>query len=362
MKGPVNEVWKKIEKFLLKKSDDLIGIDIGTGSIKLVEIAWQKNQPVLKNFGIVELPDKTIEDGRIVNSEQLTQTLSQLLATTRTESKNVVVAVGGRVMFARELTFPKMTMEELGEAIKWDVGKYIPYTPGSYYFDFAIVGEGNTDTEIKVLLVASPLENVTNIINVIKSVGLTPVAVDVEPLALYRIFTNAERSMVIDIGALLSQVTVFQNGSPAVIRNIPIGGQNFTQAIMDGLNMNYNEAEKIKQNQIILSQADIGAEYIDVQRQMESLVTEFARDITRTAEYYQQQNKNVSIDKIFITGGGAKLSNIVESLAKKLDMPAVLYDPLTKIKIPTSFDKTHLQKIAPQLGTAIGLALRGGGQ
>ncbi|MBC8015182.1 MAG: pilus assembly protein PilM, partial [Sporomusaceae bacterium] len=93
-----------------------------------------------------------------------------------------------------------------------------------------------------------------------------------------------------------------------------------------------------------------------------SLVTEFARDINRTAEYYQQQNKGVSIDKIFITGGGAKLNNMIESLAKKLDMPAVLHDPLTKLKIPTSFDKKQLQKIAPQLGTAIGLALRGGSQ
>lgn len=353
---------KKIENFLLKKSNDLIGIDIGTGSMKLVEIAWQKNHPVLKNFGIAELPDKTIEDGRIVNSQLLTQTLSQLLATTHTVSKNVVVAVGGRVMFARELIFPKMTIEELGEAIKWDVGKYIPYTPGSYYFDFAIVGKGNTDTEIKVLLVASPLENVTNIINIIKNAGLTPVAVDVEPLAVYRSFNNAERAMVIDIGAMLSQVTVFQNGSPAVIRNIPIGGQNFTQAIMEGLDIKYNEAEKIKHNQVILSQANIDKKYLNVQQQMESLVAEFARDINRTAEYYQQQNKNVSIDKIFITGGGAKLNNIIESLARKLDRPAVLHDPLIKLTIPTSFDKTHLEKVAPQLGTAIGLALRGGGQ
>lgn len=353
---------KKIENFLLKKSSNLIGIDIGTGSIKLAEIAWQNNQPVLKNFGIAEMPDKAVEDGRIVNSQQLTHALSQLLSTTRTASKNVVVAVGGRVMFARELIFPKMTVQELGEAIKWDVGKYIPYAPGSYYYDFAIVGEGNTDTEIKVLLVASPLENVTNIINVIKNVGLTPVAVDVEPLALYRVFNDVERAMVIDIGALLSQVTIFQNGSPAVIRNIPIGGQNFTKAIMEGLNIEFNEAEKIKINETILSQNKIVAKYSNIQQQMESLINEFARDINRTAEYYQQQNKNVNINKIFITGGGAKLNNILQSLSSKLDMPAVLHDPLTKLKIPTNFDKTHLQKVAPQLGTAIGLALRGGDQ
>ena len=353
-------MWKKIEKLLLQRSSDLIGIDIGTGSIKLVEIAWKKGQPVLKNFGIQELPDKAIEDGRIIDSQRLTEALSQLLATTQTYSKNAVVAVGGRVMFARELIFPAMTMEELGEAIKWDLEKYIPYAPNSYYFDYSIVGQGNTETEIKVLLVAAPLDNVTAIIQMIKNVGLTLIAVDVEPLALYRIFADAEKSMVIDIGALLSQVTVFQNGSPAVIRNIPIGGQHFTNVIMQSLGVEFSEAEHIKRHQIFLSQEDAIDEYIDVKHQFELLVAEFARDIRRTAEYFQQQNRHVIIDKVFITGGGAKLGNLVEYLALQLDMPAVMHDPLVKLRIPASFDKSYLAQVAPQLGTAIGLALRGG--
>ena len=353
-------MWNSIKKVLLKKSSDLIGIDIGTGSIKLVEIAWQKNKPVLKNFAIKELPNNTIEDGRIIDSPQLTQTLRQLLATTHTSTKNVVVAVGGRVMFARELIFPAMTMVELGEAIKWDLEKYIPYAPNSYYFDYSIVGEGTTKTEIKVLLVAAPLDNIRTLIQMIKDVGLILVAVDVEPLALYRIFTDAEKSMVIDIGALLSQITVFQNGSPAVIRNIPIGGQNFTNVIMQALKIEYSQAEHIKQQRLILLQEDVETEYIDVKHQLELLVAEFARDIRRTAEYFQQQNKDVIIDKIFITGGGAKLGNLVKTLALQVDMPAVMFDPLSKLKIPASFDRKKLEQVAPQLGTAIGLALRGG--
>lgn len=353
-------MWEKIQKILLKKSADTIGIDIGTESIKIVEIAWQKGQPTLKNFGIKELPDRVIEDGRIIDSQQLTETLRQLLATMHTRTKNAVVAVGGRVMFARELMFPTMTAEELREAIKWDLEKYIPYAPNSYYYDFAIVGKGNTETEIKALLVASPMENVNNIITIIKSVGLNLTAVDMEPLALHRIFTDADKAMVIDIGALLSQVTVFQNGSPAVIRNIPIGGKNFTNVIMQALQLDFKEAEQLKQNQMNLSRADIALKYFDAQQQLEVLFAEFARDIRRTAEYYQQQNRNVIIDKIFVTGGGAQLGHLVQYLSSQLDIPAVMHDPLAKLQIPASFDKVHLQQTAPRLGTAIGLALRGG--
>ncbi|WP_378956335.1 type IV pilus assembly protein PilM [Pelosinus sp. sgz500959] len=353
-------MWKKIEKFLLQKSSDFIGIDIGTGAIKLVEIAWLKGVPVLKNFSIKELPEKIIEDGLIIDRQQLTETLRQLLATTRIHSKNVVMAVGGRIMFARELIFPAMTMEELGEAIKWDLEKYIPYAPGTYYFDFSIVGQGDTDTEIKVLLVASPLDHINNLIEMIKSVGLKLAAIDVEPLALYRIFDDADQSMVIDIGALLSQVTIFHNGSPAVIRNIPIGGRNFTNIIMQALSLQFNEAEDMKQQYKILGQEEISPEYVEVKKQFEFLVEEFTRDIRRTAEYFQQQHRNVILNKVFITGGGAKLNHLVESLATSLGMPAVMHDPLVKLNIPHSFDENYLKQVAPQLGTAIGLALRGG--
>lgn len=355
-------MWGGIRKFLLKQSSNLIGIDIGTGAIKLVEIAWEKGKPVLQNVGIKNLPKNVIEDGRIIDSQQLTELLSQLLATTHTTSKNAVVAVGGRMMFARELLFPTMTMTELGEAIKWDLEKYIPYAANSYYFDYSIVGKGTTENEIKVLLVASPRDHVDNIITMISNVGLKLVAVDVEPLALYRIFAKAEKAMVIDIGAFLSQVTVFQNGSPAVIRNIPIGGHNFSTIIMDTLQIPFHEAEQMKHHDLFLLQENIESRYIEVKHQMELLVGEFARDIRRTAEYYQQQNRDVIIDEILITGGGAKLGNLVEYLSTQLDLPTRIYDPLVTLNISNHFDENYLNQVAPQLGTAIGLALRGGNE
>jgi type IV pilus assembly protein PilM len=353
-------MWKKIENLLLKKTSNTIGIDIGTGAIKVVEIVWTKGYPVLKNFGIQSLPPKVIEDGRIINSNLLSDILSKLLATTRISSKHVVVAVGGRGMFARELVFPVMTQEELQEAIKWDLEKYIPYAPESYYFDFSIVGKGDIETEIKVLLVAAPHELINSLTTIIKSVDLVPVAVDVEPLALYRTFINAENAIVIDIGKMISQVTIFQNGSPAVIRNIPIGGERMTEVIMEVEELTDAEAEQVKQGQFDLINEDMTGKYAEVNQQLKLLLTEFCRDIRRTAEYYQLQNNAAIIDKMYITGGGSKMINLIPYLATQLDLPIVLHDPLVKLEIPSFFDKKHLQQIAPQLSTAIGLSLRGG--
>ena len=353
-------MWKKVKKFLLKKSADFIGIDIGTGAIKIAEIAWQKNQPILKNFAMKTLPDNVMEEGRIINSTLLIETLGQMLATTHISSKNAIIAVGGRGMFARELIFPEMTREELSEAIKWDLEKYIPYAPNSYYFDFIIVGKGDIETEIKALLVAAPYELVNNMTTVLKSVGLTPVAVDIEPLALYRTFIDAQNSMIIDMGALLSQVIVFQKGSPAVIRNIPIGGQRITELIMQVQELTFQEAEQFKHSQIDFFSLDKTMEYAEVNQQLELLLAEFIRDIRRTAEYYQLQNKSAVIDRIYMTGGGARMNHLVHYISTQLSLPVEMHDPLAKLIIPASFDKTHLQKVAPHLGTAIGLALRGG--
>lgn len=355
-------MWDKIEKFLFKKRSNVIGIDIGTGAIKIVEISLEKNHSVLKSFGIKNLPAEIIENGHITNSDLLTDTLSQLLATTQTSTKHAILAVGGRGLFARELVFPLMTREELHEAIKWDLEKYIPYSPNNYYFDFSIMGKGDLETEIKVLLVAAPHDLINTLTTVIKSVGLLPIAVDVEPLALYRTFTHAENAMLIDIGKLLSQVTVFQKGRPVVIRIIPIGGQHITEVIMQVLRISFIEAEHLKQNQIDLFNLDFSEEPDALKQQLQLLLTEFIREIRRTAEYYQLQNSGVVIDKVYITGGGSKVNNLVPYFATQLNLPLVIHDPLAKLEIPDSFDKTHLQQVAPQLGTAIGLSLRGGEQ
>lgn len=355
-------MWKNIGNLLLKSTSNVLGIDIGTGSIKIVELFWKKNNPFLKSFGIKTLPSKIIEEGHITNSDLLAETLSQLLATIHTLSKHAIVAVGGRGMFARELVFPVMTRNELQEAIKWDLDKYIPYIPNSYFFDFSVVEKGDLETGMKVLVVAAPHELINSITSVIKNVGLLPIAVDVEPLALYRTFTDAKNSMIIDVGNHLSQFTVFQKGRPVVIRNISIGGQRMTEVIMEVLKISFKEAEHLKLDHFNKFNLNISKEYDAVKKQIEMLLDEFNREIRRTAEYCQLQNSDVMIDKIYITGGGSKMNYVVPYLATQLDLPLVVHDPLTKLQIPASFDRIHLQQISPQMGTAIGLSLRGNQQ
>jgi len=131
-------MWNKIKRLLIPKPGSVIGIDIGTGGVKLAEIDTSKGRPVLKSCGIIELPENAIEDGRILDRTAVADALRKLIATSGTLCRDVVLAVSGRTLFVREIVMPAMTPDELREAIKWELDKYVPYTAETCYFDFAV--------------------------------------------------------------------------------------------------------------------------------------------------------------------------------------------------------------------------------
>jgi type IV pilus assembly protein PilM len=220
----MNSLLTKVDKYFHKRSDSIVGIDIGTSTVKIAEISREKNTLVLRNAVLYDLPEHIAEDGFVTDAEALAELLQQLVAKYGIKAQEAVVAVNGRSVFVREVSFPIMTDAELREAIKWDMEKYVPFAPGSYYYDFAIVDKATEESEMKVLLVAAPHDLVNTIVNCVKAAGLKTSVVDIEPLAILRSLTGAENSVVVDLGGDAAQVIVFQNGSPTVMRSCRRGG------------------------------------------------------------------------------------------------------------------------------------------
>jgi len=178
---------------------------------------------------------------------------------------------------------------------------------------------------------------------------------------------------LIDIGADVSQVTLFQNKCPVFTRSIPIGGNRVTEAVMESMKMQREDAERLKFNGGVGSAAaktDVAKgnmmealdQAIDTAlgvAEFEQFFGELSSEVSRTLEYYQVQNRSVSISQVFLTGGGSKTGNLSERLSQTLELPVTLHDPLTDIDIAPSFNRKHLQGIGPQLAVALGLAMRG---
>ncbi|WP_425060712.1 type IV pilus assembly protein PilM [Sporomusa carbonis] len=355
-------VKDKVARWLVRRPTNIVGIDIGSGAVKMAEVAIQQDTPLLKAVGIAELPENILEDGYVADIPALAGVLNRLLNTSGIGAQAAVMAVSGRNVFVREVMFPAMSYEELREAIKWDMEKYVPYDPDSYYYDFAIAGTGKTELEIKVLLVAAPNDLINGLVAAVKEAGCKPIAVEIEPLALQRTIPGAANCLVIDIGDSVSQIHVFQSGSPSITRPIPLGGRRFTEVIMSALDLEFTEAERLKQRQMgLLQRVDYEGERSFLHQQLFFVVEELAREVRRTYEYYQIQNREAIVEKIILTGGGAKLDNLAHHLAAQLeDIQVILHNPLAGIGISPSLDAGYVGEIDLRLAMPIGLALRGG--
>lgn len=340
----------------------VVGLDIGSTSIKIAELRRTQSQPELVAATIEELPANTVRDGYVLNTERLTETLQQAWVLHGIEGKHVVLSLSGQAVVIREVTFPEMNDKELRQAIKWELDKYIPATEtAKYYFDFAKLDATEAARDNRVLLVAAPLKMITGITNAVKQAGLKPLAIDIEPLALQRTMEKADNVIMIDIGANCCQLNLFQQGFPLVSRFIPLSGARFTEVFMQALDLNLCEAEKLKSRTTALMQRTHADQVpASVQHGLKLLLAELAREIRRTADYFQMQNREAAFDRIILTGGGAKLANLPNNLSELLTgMQVITHSPLRMLQISPSINLKHLQNIELQMAIAVGLALRG---
>lgn len=349
--------------WLMKRPKRVVGIDIGSGCIKAAEVLFGRSgQAELTAVGALACAQNLEEAGLITKAAVSAEDIRQLLDNSGMVSRDVVVAVSSRAAFVREIILPVMKPAELKEAVKWDMEKYVPYEPGSYYYDFAVTGAGNNELENKVLLVAAPHSVINMLVAIVKQAECRLLAVDIEPLALCRTMSGAGNAMVIDIGSRLSQLVIFQEGSPVVNRTVAIGGYNFSQVIMQTYGLEYAESERWKQYQTSWCRFQDAAEaHPELCREFELLLDELVREVRRTVEYYQLQNRQAVIEQIYLTGGGAGLAGLPQLLAAKLgEVQVLLHNPLAAITLSPILDRQYLQKMAQQFALSIGLAMRGG--
>ena len=364
---------QRLLKAIAERKETAIGLDIGSGSVKMAEVVMRGTKPFLKRAAVMELPEHIVEEGVVVDEDLLSEFLSRMAAKHGFASGNVAIALGGRSMFIREVVFPRMSDKELREAIHWDLDKYVPFSADQLYFDFWIIGPGSTEVDLRILLVAVPRELVDTLVRVVSKSGLKLVAIEIEPLAIQRTLPVTQDCMLIDIGADVSQVTLFQNKCPVFTRSIPIGGNRITEDVKESMQMQKEDAERLKFNGDIDSAAQKTDAMKDSMKdelnqaigtalgvaEFEQFFSELSSEVSRTLEYYQVQNRSVSISQVFLTGGGSKTGNLSERLSQALDLPVMLHDPFADIDIAPSFNRKHLQGIGPQLAVAIGLAMRG---
>ncbi|MEO1231856.1 MAG: type IV pilus assembly protein PilM [Myxococcota bacterium] len=342
-----------------------VGLDIGSGSIKLTHLKPSRGGNYqLQAFGMVQLPPEAIVDGALMNSTAVVDGIQELFASQKLKVKDVATSVSGHSVIIKKINLPQMTPEELEESIQWEAEQYIPFDINDVNIDVQILNTESTQAgQMDVLLVAAKKDMVNDYTEVIASAGLNPVVVDIDAFAVQNQFeTNYEISrsetvVLVNIGASVTNINVLANGISTFTRDISIGGSQFTDAVQKALNVSYDEAEALK-----LGGGGADADAVvpqEVERVLQTESESIANEIQRSLDFYAATSADAHIARIFLSGGSAKIPALVKTIEGRTGVPVEIINPFRNIDISAGrFDPSYLDQVAPMAAVSVGLALR----
>ncbi|MBI2050614.1 MAG: pilus assembly protein PilM [Parcubacteria group bacterium] len=379
------------------KISSYLGIDIGTNSIKLVELESVGGRPRLVTYGMVELESsmaRPSESGdNTSDNQKIAGALIALLKKTGARSRSAVAALPNFSVFSSVISLPKLGEKQLAEAVSWEAKKFVPMPIENVVLDWKILNElaleeGEEDmtdaeraeqeaqkqkiaaadknsnlakckTVAQILLTAAPRHLVERYVAVFKIAGITLLSLETESFALSRsLVGNEDGSILIaDVGALTTDVTVVRKGVPVFSRSINVGGSTVTRAVADSMGVSPERAEQFKRDTGIASSAGTvassggGGIASVIQQSFAPVISE----MKYTLEL--QQRSNFAIEKILLTGGSAFLSSLPGYIASSLNAKVFIGNPWARVSYPKDLGGV-LEQIAPRMGVAIGLAMR----
>lgn len=344
---------------LFTKSKEIVGIDIGSSSVKLVQLAENRGAYQLRNIGILPLPSEAIVDNSLMDTTSIVETIKGLLKSLYSKAKEAACSISGNSVIIRKITLPAMTPDELEDQIAWEAEQYIPFDINDVNIDFEILDTDMTAAgKMTVLLVASKKEIINEYVAVFNEAGLKLVVVDVDSFAVQNIFEQnyspAENEVValINIGASIMNLNVVKGGVSLFTRDVQMGGNLYTDEIQRQFSISGEEAEKAK----------ITGDFPDKSRLQDTIarVNEtLAIEILRSLDFYNSTAEDQKIGKIYLSGGCSKVSNLPDSVAQRLGLPVEILNPLNSISFSEKeFDPEYLQEIGPLVAVAAGLAMR----
>jgi type IV pilus assembly protein PilM len=342
------------------KKTHLIGLDIGSRSIKAGEVIDTKTGRNLKRFGMIEIPHNVIEDGAIKDMDAAAEAIKELFKENGIKDQNVIISVGGYSVIVKKIIVQKVTEEELQETINLEAEQYIPFDINDVNLDFQILGENeHNPNQMNVLLVAAKKDMIEEYINLIGQAGLNPCMIDVDAFALQNVFEfnyrpEDESVALIDIGASKTSLNILKGADSVFMRDVSLGCSQINQKIVALIDCTPEEAEQIKQSE---HSESIAAE--DLREIVSSVVADWCAEIRRALDFFYSTEPEDNIQKIVLSGGGANLSEFRQLLGAETSTDVEIIDPFQSFEIDEGqFDPSYLKQIAPQAAICLGLALR----
>jgi len=342
---------------------DLVGLDIGSGALKLVQLKKTKKGYLLKKFCVFPIDPELIVDGAVMDAGQVAVAIRELFEKEAVKIKNVALSVSGHSVIVKKINLPLMTEEELQESIKWEAEQFIPFDINDVNVDFHVLQTPEAQREegqMQVLLVAVKKDKLMEYTNIVMEAGLNPVIGDVDAFALQNMYTEnydvraGETIALVNIGASVMNINILKGGVFSFTRDISTGGKQYNEAIQREMDLSFEQSERVKCAEVI-----DGIDTTHVSDIVQRLNAELISEVIRSFDYFKTTSPNESITRIFLSGGGAKLTGLVGLLSERSGIPVEILNPFNRIEIsPNQFDADFISEMSPQAAVGVGLALR----
>lgn len=357
---------------LFKQKQSYLGVDIGTSSIKVVELANANGRPRLVTYGYIEQSSDIMKSDTPQAQQHVADLLKNIVKESRVTTKRAVAALPSFSVFTSIISLPQMNEKELMSAIRWEAKKFVPMPIEEMVLDYRVIKETQAETtplppdptgaprraksqNQRILLTAAPRALVNRYVAAFQAAGLQLVSLETEAFALERSLLGNDPSpvMVIDVGSNATNISVIVGSIPLFNRSIDVGGESFTKAIMQSLNIDRTRAEQFKRD-FGVAPTEGGEQ---APKALEFVIGSILNEVRYCMNLYQGNQTANKVEKIILTGGSAFLAHLPEYLTRILQMKVYIGDPWARVVYPVEL-KPVLVDIGPRFSVAIGLAMR----
>jgi len=343
---------------LFGRKQSLVGLDIGSHTIKAVELEPQNNRGRrLVHWGISPPLAEAIVDGEIMDRQLVTDAISNLFESREIKSRHVVAAVSGRAVIVKKILMNRLSAEDAQQAVYWEAEQHVPYDINDVSLDFEILGPAPNDPkQMQVLLVAAKKDMVLSFSDLIREAGLQPLIVDVDSFAAQNAleanydFGPTEVVAILNIGSEITNIDITRAGVPYFTKDLQLGGNTFVEAAQRKFSLSQSEAAAVVRGETS------GFEVVPV---VEQACEGLALALERAQAYLRTAGEAGSVTRIMLCGGSALTPGIADFLSRRFNVTAEVANPLSRIGYdPALFAGQEVMKVAPLLTVGIGLALR----
>lgn len=351
----------KIVGLFKPKSPPLIGVDISSTAVKLLQLGRSGSRYRVEHFAVEPLPPNAVSEKNIVEIEAVGDAVGRALARSGSKARDAVAAVAGSAVITKSIPMPaELTEDELEGQIEVEANQYIPYPIDEVSLDFEVIGPVKDNPEmVNVLLAASRTENVDNRVAALDLGGLTARVMDVEAFAMENAFALVADQLsvgrdglvaMIDVGATMTTLNVIKEGRTIYAREQTFGGKQLTDEIMRRYGLTYEEAGLAKR------QGDLPEGY--EAEALEPFKESMVQQIGRLLQFFYAGSEYNQVDQVVLAGGCASIDGAAEMVEEQLGVPCAVANPLAQMSLASRIPAQALAEDAPALMIAAGLALR----